>query len=74
MAWPGALPLYLGDDDKDEEAFEMIKAHQGLAVLIAAEPRATYADARLPSPQAARHWLDQVAKRLDLKTRRAGSI
>jgi len=28
--WPGALPVYLGDDDKDEEAFDVIKARGGI--------------------------------------------
>jgi len=55
--WPNALPLYLGDDDKDEEAFSVIKARGGVAVLVAPEPRATGADCRLESPQAARQWL-----------------
>jgi trehalose 6-phosphate phosphatase len=67
LAWPGALPLYLGDDDKDEEAFEVIQAHRGLAIMIAAEPRATHAQARLPSPQAARYWLAQLTRRLRQK-------
>jgi trehalose 6-phosphate phosphatase len=67
LAWPSALPLYLGDDDKDEEAFEVINAHRGLTMLIAAEPRATHAQARLPSPSAARHWLAELARRLDQK-------
>jgi len=55
--WPGALPLYLGDDDKDEEAFSVIKARGGIAILVAGEPRKTKADCRLESPQAARRWL-----------------
>ena len=54
---PGALLLYLGDDDKDEEAFEVIKVHDGLAVLVASEPRQTVADCRLESPAEARAWL-----------------
>jgi trehalose-phosphatase len=58
--WPGALPLYLGDDDKDEEAFGVIKARGGIAVVVAAEPRPTEADMRLKSPQAARRWLESL--------------
>jgi trehalose 6-phosphate phosphatase len=58
--WPGALPLYLGDDDKDEKAFCAIKAHGGIAFLVAAEPRDTEADWRLDSPQAARQWLESL--------------
>ncbi len=56
--WPGALSLYLGDDDKDEEAFEVIQQHGGLAVVVAPEPpEDTQADFWLASPQAARRWL-----------------
>jgi len=56
----GALPLYLGDDDKDEEAFGVIKARGGIAVVVAAEPRASQADLRLESPQATRCWLETL--------------
>jgi trehalose-phosphatase len=55
--WPGALPVYLGDDDKDEEAFGVVKTHGGITVLVSREPRETQADGRLDSPQAARRWL-----------------
>jgi trehalose 6-phosphate phosphatase len=58
--WPGALPLYLGDDDKDEEAFGVIRARGGMAVLVAQEPRATKADCRLESPQVVRRWLEML--------------
>jgi trehalose 6-phosphate phosphatase len=70
--WPGALPIYLGDDDKDEEAFGVIKTRGGIGILVAPEPRKTKADYRLDSPQAARHWLETLptlfAKRSDTKT------
>jgi trehalose 6-phosphate phosphatase len=62
--WPGALPLYLGDDDKDEKAFCVVKARGGIAVLVAAQPRDTEADWRLDSPQAARRWMETLAIRL----------
>jgi len=55
--WPGSLPVYLGDDDKDEEAFGVIKAHGGIAILVGQGPRKTQADGRLGSPWAARQWL-----------------
>jgi trehalose 6-phosphate phosphatase len=58
--WPGALPLYLGDDDKDEEAFSVVKARGGIAILVASESRETVADGRLESPQAARRWLQAL--------------
>jgi trehalose 6-phosphate phosphatase len=58
--WLGALPVYLGDDDKDEEAFGVIKALGGVALLVAPEPRNTKANCRLESPQTARHWLERL--------------
>jgi trehalose 6-phosphate phosphatase len=59
--WPGGLPIFMGDDDKDEEAFRTVKAHEGIAVLVAARPRESEADLRLDSPQAARRWLAELA-------------
>jgi trehalose 6-phosphate phosphatase len=56
--FPGALPLFLGDDDKDERAFEVIKSRGGLAGVVAAQPRPTLADFRLASPLALRSWIE----------------
>jgi len=56
-AWPGALPLYVGDDDKDEEAFSVIHAHGGLAVRVCDSACDTIADGRLASPDHTRQWL-----------------
>lgn len=64
-AWPGAMPCYIGDDDKDEAAFAAIKVHHGLALVVAAQPRATLADGRLTSPAAVRHWLSELIIGLD---------
>jgi len=58
--WPGALPIYLGDDDKDEEAFGVIQAHGGTAIVVAAQARKTGADLRLESPEATRLWLETL--------------
>ncbi len=63
--WAGALPLYLGDDDKDEEAFDVIKAHGGIAILVASEARNTRANCRLTSPRATRRWLEALPTSLD---------
>jgi len=64
--WPGALPIYLGDDDKDEEAFGVVRACGGIAILVAARPRETEADYRLESPQAARQWLETLPAHLGI--------
>jgi trehalose 6-phosphate phosphatase len=58
--WQEALPLYLGDDDKDEEAFTVIKNRGGIAILVAPQPRETGADCRLDTPEAARNWLEAL--------------
>jgi trehalose 6-phosphate phosphatase len=55
--WPGALLVYIGDDDKDKEAFGVIQAHGGIAIRVCREPCETQADGRLDSPQAVREWL-----------------
>ena len=70
FAWPGALPVFLGDDDKDEDAFAAIQAKQGVALVISALERKTFADARLTSPQAARDWLNTLAGQLGERTPR----
>jgi trehalose 6-phosphate phosphatase len=59
-AWPGASLLYLGDDDKDEEAFGVIQAYGGNTIVVASELRETKADCRLESPHAARRWLEKL--------------
>jgi trehalose 6-phosphate phosphatase len=63
-AWPDALPIYLGDDDKDEEAFAVIQAREGIAILVAEKPRRAKADCRLQSPRAVRRWLETLLAHL----------
>lgn len=55
--WPGALPLYVGDDDKDEEAFGVIQDRGGVAVKVCEAPCDTQADGYLASPTEVRRWL-----------------
>lgn len=55
------LLVYIGDDDKDEEAFAVIHAQGGLAVVVAAADRASLADCRLTSPAAVRQFLQRLA-------------
>lgn len=59
--WPQALPVYVGDDDKDEEAFSTIHAHGGLAIKVCEQPCDTEADGQLASPQDTRRWLRSIA-------------
>jgi trehalose 6-phosphate phosphatase len=62
--WPDAVPLYLGDDDKDEEAFGVIHARDGIAIKVCETLCATKADARLPSPTDVRRWLATLLRSL----------
>lgn len=61
---PGAQILYLGDDDKDEEAFEVIQAQGGIAIVVTREPRRTRAGFRLESPAHTRRWLRALLQAL----------
>jgi trehalose 6-phosphate phosphatase len=58
----GALPLYIGDDDKDEEAFEVINRNGGVAVLVSETDRETHAALRLENPSSVREWLKLLVK------------
>jgi len=62
--YPEALLIYLGDDDKDEEAFEVIQDQQGITILVSGKKRKTKADFRIKSPHAAREWLTKLTNQL----------
>ena len=57
-----ALLVYLGDDDKDEVAFEEIQQRGGIAIAVGDRLMKSLADCWLPSPQAVRLWLQGVIK------------
>jgi trehalose-phosphatase len=52
-----ALPLYIGDDDKDEEAFDVILQNSGVAIKVCSRPCDTKAQLCIESPQAVRQFL-----------------
>jgi trehalose 6-phosphate phosphatase len=52
-----AIPIYIGDDDKDEEAFKVINEHDGFSILVARELRETEAKYILGSPVEVLQWL-----------------
>ncbi len=56
------LPLYLGDDTTDEDAFAAAAERGGIGILVADEPRATAARYRLRDPQEVRRFLDRLAE------------
>jgi trehalose 6-phosphate phosphatase len=55
-----ALPVYLGDDDKDELAFAEVHAWGGLAIAVGPRPLASVS-AVLPGPTAVREVLRLIA-------------
>jgi trehalose 6-phosphate phosphatase len=63
----GRLPVYLGDDLTDEHAFDSIRKHHGIGVLIGS-PRATHAAFSLPGPAAVEAWLARVLDALSRGT------
>jgi trehalose-phosphatase len=58
-----ALPIYLGDDDKDEIAFEAIQNAGGLVVAVGDRLVDSEADCWLSSPAEVRAWLRVLLER-----------
>ncbi len=54
------LPVYIGDDVTDEDAFSAIQ-QQGVGILVADEPRQTAARYQLPNTQAVHDFLTMLA-------------
>jgi trehalose-phosphatase len=63
---PDVLPLYIGDDETDEDAFAAL-AGRGVGILVADRPQTTQAGYRLESPDAVgrflRRFIDGLAGR-----------
>jgi trehalose-phosphatase len=60
-AGDSVVPLYLGDDLTDEDAFRAI-ADQGIGILVAEEPRETAAAYALRDTEEVRGFLERLAK------------
>lgn len=54
---PGALLVYIGDDSRDEPAFQVINAHGGMSILVSPINKTTQAQYRLDQPATVRSWL-----------------
>ncbi len=66
---PDVVPVYIGDDVTDEDAFRALAERDrgpgrpgGIGVLVAEEPRATAARYRLRDPEAVRGVLERLAR------------
>jgi trehalose-phosphatase len=53
------LPLYIGDDETDEEAFRVLK-EQGVTILVAEDPRPTAALYSLKDPGEVQTFLQRI--------------
>jgi trehalose-phosphatase len=65
---PNSRLLYIGDDDKDEEAFETVHAYGGFNILVSEKTQPLHyheADYILESPASVRHWLRHLLQRLE---------
>jgi trehalose 6-phosphate phosphatase len=56
------LLVYVGDDDKDERAFAVIKEYGGITCIVQTETHDIPADVQFQSPQEVRHWLRSLVK------------
>jgi trehalose 6-phosphate phosphatase len=56
--------IYMGDDDKDEEAFEVVQSHGGFAIRVCSNViNKPIEDWRLENPKGARNWLWEIVYR-----------
>ena len=61
---PDVLPLYIGDDITDEDAFGVLRG-RGLGIVVRDESRPTVADAALDSPVEVHRFLAALLARLE---------
>lgn len=61
---PDVLPVYLGDDETDEDAFAALRA-RGIGILVAEAVRPTHAGHLLRDPDEVRLFLQRLARTLE---------
>ncbi len=55
---PGAIPVYIGDDDKDEAGFQVVRGLGGVTIGVSPVDKPSNAEYRLELPAAVRAWLE----------------
>jgi trehalose 6-phosphate phosphatase len=58
---PEVVPMYIGDDVTDEDAFAVLRDRGGIGILVAEEPRPTAASYRLRNPAEVGELLTRLA-------------
>jgi trehalose 6-phosphate phosphatase len=61
---PDVVPVYIGDDETDEDAFEALAGH-GIGILVADRPQKTNAEYRLETPDAVGEFLRRLIATLN---------
>jgi len=64
---PAIVPIFLGDDITDEDAFQVV-LERGIGILVADTQRPSHARYSLQSPDEAREFLDRLLITLDRRT------
>jgi trehalose 6-phosphate phosphatase len=59
-----SVPLYIGDDITDEDAFRVLRS-RGIGILVGAPARGSWARYRLADPDEVGRFLDRLAERMD---------
>lgn len=61
---PDVIPVYIGDDTTDEDAFKVLKDHQpsGLGILVSSTPRNTAASFSLENTDKVREFLQKLVE------------
>ncbi|SFU97883.1 trehalose-phosphatase [Halomonas korlensis] len=65
LADDAVMPIYLGDDETDEDAFVALRERGGLGVFVGDASHATAASYRLDNTDAVRRFLGRLAGRLE---------
>jgi trehalose 6-phosphate phosphatase len=57
-----ALPIFLGDDPRDESAFRKVRSMGGVGILVSENGRETQAIYYLENPEEVRIWLREIVR------------
>ena len=64
---PGVLPIYIGDDFTDEDAFDAIREKNGIGILVGDHGEKTSANYKLEDPTEVKAFLNKLIKLLQDK-------